>query len=163
MGIVGLFEKVYDRKPILTVFSERMYYTVVSIMKGIMWKVYCSLTLCLCLETIIDSKWQKQASLSIFRAPHRIWPAPICLKISAWIAKSKTSWMIALSTQIFSHWSIPLIELFLGLSLLLVPACSHLSDFRRAVKKILIHPDYIIKESEKDRPDSPNCKYRANK
>jgi hypothetical protein len=38
MGIVGLFEKVYDGKPILpilTIFSERMYNTVVS-MKGIM-------------------------------------------------------------------------------------------------------------------------------
>ncbi len=34
--IVGLFEKVYDGKPSLTVFSERMYNTVVSIMKGIM-------------------------------------------------------------------------------------------------------------------------------
>ncbi len=36
MGIVGLFEKVYDGKSILTVFWERMYNTVVSIMKGIM-------------------------------------------------------------------------------------------------------------------------------
>jgi hypothetical protein len=35
-GLVGLFEKVYDGKPIITVFSERAYYTVVSIMKGIM-------------------------------------------------------------------------------------------------------------------------------
>jgi hypothetical protein len=36
MGIVGIFEKVFDGKPILTVFSERMYNTVASIMKGIM-------------------------------------------------------------------------------------------------------------------------------
>jgi hypothetical protein len=36
MRIVGLFEKVYDGKPSLTIFLERMYNTVVSIMKGIM-------------------------------------------------------------------------------------------------------------------------------
>ncbi len=35
-------------------------------------------------------------------------PAPICLKISVWIAKRETYRMLPLSTHLFSHWSIPL-------------------------------------------------------
>ncbi len=93
LEMIPLFEKIYDGKPFLTVVSNigDDYNTVVS-MTGIIWKVCRIPTQCRYLETIIDFKWQKQASRSSFRSLSgwactyvTQWPAPICLKISAWI------------------------------------------------------------------------------
>jgi hypothetical protein len=57
LGIVALFEKIYDGEPIIIVFSNigEDYNTVVA-MKGIMCKLCRSPTQCRYLETRIDFK-----------------------------------------------------------------------------------------------------------
>ncbi len=113
LGLVALFEKIYDVEPILTTFSTIGEDAIPSFQwsvwcMGMMWKVRRSPTLCRYWETIVDFKWQKQGSLSSFRplsgwGLHRfVW------KISAWKAERETYRMIPLSTHLFSHWSKPL-------------------------------------------------------
>ncbi len=76
---------------------------VVSV-KCMMWKACRSPTLIIWKQLLISNarngvRWLVLGFL-------QVGPAPVCLKISAWIAERETYRMLPLSTQLFSHWSI---------------------------------------------------------
>ncbi len=137
VGIIALFEKIYEGEPSSQI-SGMMYNTVVSI-KCIMWKVCRSPTLCRYLKTIIDSKWQKQGSLSSFR------PLTDGACTDLFDNFSDNSLMIPNSTHLFSHWSIPLKFLSVKLSELL-----HLRHFDA------LEPGHLGKKSTNQKRNKTN-------
>ncbi len=69
LGIVALFEKIYDGEPILTVFSNigRMYNTVVS-NKCMVLKVCRSVTVNLSLFSLVNWRYDKRNTKNVFFA-----------------------------------------------------------------------------------------------